>query len=253
MLYESAPLSVHEFEATEGPVMGADGASAGTDTAPSEPVGAEAPVGAAPTSEPAVPTEALPEPAQESWAPSREDWEQQQQALAQVYGLLPQIAPQFFSEPEPEPVELDPFADDFGSQVANLIEQKAQEIAQQQIGPMVPFVESQIEERGEQMARQHLEGFSAELGKFDQDMALRVAAGLHQAGGDPARSLREAAQQVSQYEQRLKQQGVNEWVAQHQENQNAPSLPSAGLQVVEGNGYASVEDAKRAVIERHRG
>lgn len=176
---------------------------------------------------PEAPPEAPPE---EPWTgPSREEWEAQQQFVQNAAPILGQIADamqytQQAMPPEPqrpaEPPPLDPFDPE---SVRNFIDYEVRS----RTGDYDALMQLTMAEQGERLARQELERLQGEVGPFDNDTALMMAAGMLHEQADPTQAMRMAAQYVQSYEDRIRADERAKYGVQLQENHQAPRETSA--------------------------
>jgi hypothetical protein len=139
--------------------------------------------------------------------PSREEWEQAQRFQEAALPILQQVYSQQQGQPQqqepqqpqgPAAPELDPF--DPNSVKAYIDYQTDQRTSRYE--DMVRLVEAR---EGEQLARQELERLQGEMGEFDGDTAMVIAAGMLDQGMDPGRALTQAAQYLTQHEARIRE------------------------------------------------
>jgi hypothetical protein len=154
----------------------------------------------APTPEETPVTQQAPE-----WrGPTQEEWEQAQQFQQAATPILQQIAtnmglvnPQQQQQPQAQPPALDPFDP---RSVEEFIDYKTNERMGQFEG-MMRLVEAQ---QGEALARQELERLHTEVGDFDSDTALMIAAGMLDQGVPPNQALTQAASMLREHEEKIR-------------------------------------------------
>lgn len=162
----------------------------------------------APTPPAATPPEPpTPAPA-ESWTgPSQEEWERAQQFQQAAAPILQQIATnmglvQGGGQQQPQSQDQQPELDPFDPRsVQEYIDYKTKQGMSQYEG-MMHLVEAQ---QGEQLARQEIERLQGNLGEFDGDTALLIAAGMLDQGAEPRQALEQAARFLQDYETRIRE------------------------------------------------
>jgi hypothetical protein len=186
-------------------------------------VGAAEP--AAPAAEPAA--AAAPEPAAEPWRQEIETLGDHLATIAQNQEYLhQQMQPPPPQQAEPTGPEWDPLNPD--AYLEHQIEQRAQAMIEERLGPLEPILGSVAEQEGERVARGEFERIGSEIGKFDQDQALLGVQALISAGVDPMQAVQAAAHRQHEYEARLK----TEWEAERQAHieslRDVPDEPGTG-------------------------
>lgn len=152
---------------------------------------------------PAVETPAAPEGAEQWVGPTQEEWQQAQQFQAAATPILQQIAnnmglgQQQQQQAAPTAPELDPFDP---NSVKAYIDHGIKEGTKNYEG-MLRLVEAQ---QGEALARQELDRLHAEVGEFDDDTALMIAAGLLDQGVQPNQALGQAGQMLRTHEEKIR-------------------------------------------------
>lgn len=130
---------------------------------------------AAPVVEPAVET-----PEAEAWVPDRGDWDATQEELAQLRSYILSQQQETFQPQTEEPglPALDPFADDFGAQLAQLLAHERQETVRAMQESLAPITQSHAHQRdqeNEQRAMDVLADLASADGDFDQKLARGLA------------------------------------------------------------------------------
>ena len=185
---------------------------------PGDPAGAPPPVG-----EPAGEPQGEPQ-GEPAWTgPSRDEWgsvlgfiQQQQQERA---AYEQQQAAQYQQQQEPQHVQLDPFADNFGEQLSGFF----QDQLQQHLSPVQQFIQEQQMGEGEERALDILEDVVSKDGDFlDNERAFASARALanvyfaeevQRHGYGPAAAeaaLVRAAGEVRAYEQHVREQALSQ-------------------------------------------
>lgn len=210
----------------------------------------------APTAEP---TPSEPEAtAPESFAISREEWEQTQAGLAQVAQYLQ--AQQYAGQEEPEAefdFALDPLEDDFGAQLAQLV----QNVVQQSLSPIMEYQQQQRLGEGEERARDILADIASADGEFvEQDAAFAHARALANTylaeeaerwGWGPRAgeaALRRAAADLRARDKAIEAAAIERYKNQIAGLAGAPSEPGvsgSGTQVYGGQRPDSLKDIAR--------
>ncbi len=206
--------------------------------------------GGAPPPEP-VPAETPPEPApeaqaEEPFAVSPEDWQrvagfqdaaipilqqmaaymeqQQQQGGQQQYPAQQQQAPQ--EEPLPD---YDPFDPESTSRYINeAVARGVQRGMQEQMGMYEPVLGQIAQREAEQLARSELGKLQENVGAFNEDAALLVAAGVIEQGGDPSQALLTAAHYMRDFEAKLRQDAVEAYKKELGQIAEAPQEAPTG-------------------------
>lgn len=171
---------------------------------------------------PEAPEAETPEaPAESAWAgPSPEEWQETQEALQYLASLAQPTNPfQNGQQQGPEPVELDPLADDFREQLDRYIEQKN--------APYQEYLESQRMREGDARAKDIIADEVAQNGEFvhesSQDRVRALAnsynfALLQQTPSDP-RGAAEAAFELAIKDVREWEQAVGKAYHERQLNE----------------------------------
>lgn len=188
-------------------------AGAGDPGAAAEPAAAVDPGAGA---EPVTPGAAAPAPASApGWTPDDPEFlfavDQAVQARLAGYGQQQQ--------PEEPGLQLDPWAEDYGQQLAGLIAA----VVGQQMAPLQAAYEAQQVEAGNQQAQSILGGFT-DLGAYDKAQAFSRAQDIftgmvNQYGPEYAtvfeqRALRQAAEQQASFEKTVREQAIADYKQQ---------------------------------------
>ena len=169
---------------------------------PQEAMGGQ-PAVAEPAGQPAA---AAPPPAQQ-WQPT-EQWGRQIDSFIQTAGpTLDALQQILYAEPEPEPIQ--PGED--GSYTQEQLDQLINQRVQDQLGAFMPLLGQIAEDRGEQMAKAELTKLKAEIGDFNDDVAVNTALGFMQRGMDGQQALRAAATLAFQANEAARKQAVEEY------------------------------------------
>lgn len=177
-----------------------------------------------------------PEP--EAWALDREEWERTQQFLQQAAPILGYVAEQLqreqYEQPVPQgqypavaedaaPPEIDPFdPNSVQRYVEWATERKVQEALQSSVGPYQDVMQHIAVREGEQAARETLTRLSSEVGAFDEDAALILAAGMIEQGQQPEQALRVSASYLNELETKIRADERERYKKELQEIAGAP-------------------------------
>lgn len=210
------------------------------------------------------PTPLVEEPVVEpTWAPPREEWEQIRNfavAAGPVLGHLAQqmqssqpVEPQRTFQPQPE---FDPFEpDSVRSYIQAEIENGVREALDQGLGPYGPLLESVASHEGEKQARAVLESLGEEVGSFDQDASMILAAGLMSQGNvAPEHALRVSAQYMAEFEKTVRtaerERYKEELATLRDAPQEHPVGPGAAEMETVPTGPGRYEEAVRRALAR---
>lgn len=225
---------------------------------------AESAVAEAPPPDPAPD----PEPTPSEWAGvSQDEWERTQQFIAAAGPFLQNLAyeqqqAQYVAQQQqpqgPELPEWDPFDP---AVVEAHVSARVQAAIEQALGPFQPILGQVAQETSMRQAESALEGLSSQVGNFDRDAALLIAAPMIDAGNMPETSLRAAAQYMHDLEQRIRadeRQVVQNELRELQEA--GPQAGSSGAPGVTATEFDKVptgpnryEEAISRAIARRRG
>ena len=196
--------------------------------------------------EPVEPAAPAPEPVESPWAPPQAEWEQIRNftaAAAPVLGQLAQMmeqraqAPQQgYPQQQPGPeVDFDPFEPDtVRAYIQQEIDAGVRTALDQTMGPYGPLLESVASVEGEKQARAVLSSLSEDVGTFDEDASMILAAGLLSQGNvAPDHALRVSAQYMSELEKRIRQDERARYIEELKNLQNAPEEHPVGPQATE--------------------
>lgn len=231
--------------------------------------------GGAPPPEP-VPAEAPPEPApeaqaEEPFAVSPEDWqrvtgfqdaaipilqqmaaymEQQQQGGQQQQHPAQQQAPQ-----EEQLPDYDPFDPESTSRYINAAVQRGvQQGMQEQMGMYEPVLGQIAQREAEALARSELGRLQEDVGAFNEDAALLVAAGVIEQGGDPSQALATAAHYMRNLEAQIRQDAVEAYKKElgqiAEAPQEAPTGTPAQVQETPPQGARRYEEVVENFLRR---
>ena len=176
--------------------------------------------------------------------------------VLQELAIALQGAPQTQEPQQPTAPEEHPF-DPFNPQsVRDEIARQAAEQAQQLLEPYMGVLGLTASQTGEQLARQALDGFKTELGDFDHDAALMIAAGMMESGMQPEQALRAGAQYVSEYEKRIRGEATTAFtqntVEPRLQGNLPPGQPQGGAPAAEIQRVPTGPGRYEAAIERWR-
>jgi hypothetical protein len=151
--------------------------------------------------------------AEAAWAPSKEEWQEVTQGMKQLMELA--NAP----EEEEEDDDFDPATADLG--------QLMERYVQNQLQPILPYVESAARSAGEQREAKEFERLSKEVGEFDPKMAHAIAESIYQETGDPETALEQGAKMAAEYRKAQREEAIAEYKAS-QKGGRGGDLPDPG-------------------------
>ena len=176
------------------------------------------------------------------WAPPQNEWEQIRNftaAAAPVLGQLASMMEQRAVEPQyqhqPQQSEFDPFEpDSVRSYIQSEINYGVQSALDSGLGPYGPLLESVASVEGEKQARAVLEQLGEDVGSFDEDASMILAAGLLTQGSVmPDHALRVSAQYMAELESRIRQDERSRFRQELEQLRNAPEEHPVGPQATE--------------------
>lgn len=190
-----------------------------------------------------------PEVVEPTWMPPQEEWQQIRNftvAAAPVLGQLAQMMEQrvqAHQEPQsyqPQPsqqqqIEFDPFEPDtVRAFIQQEIDAGVRSALDQEMGPYGPLLESVASVEGEKQARAVLSALSDEVGTFDEDASMILAAGLLSQGNvAPDHALRVSAQYMAEFEKRVREDERTRYLEELKNLRNAPEEHPVGPQATE--------------------
>lgn len=154
--------------------------------------------------------EAIAEPAAPSWSGvSREEWEQTQQFIQAAGPFLQNLALEYqqreVQQQQPPPEQL-PEWDPFDEAVVQAhVEARIRSGIEQALGPYQGILGQVAQETSMRQATSALDQLGTQVGPFDRDAALLIAAPMIDAGQSPDQSLRAAAQYMHELETRIRE------------------------------------------------
>jgi hypothetical protein len=172
---------------------------------PSEPVGeiTEAPI----VEEPAAP--AVEAPAETPWGGvSYDEWQQTQSFIQAAGPFLQNLAAEYqqraYQEMQPPPAQL-PEWDPFDENVVQAhFEHRVNSAIEQALAPYTGILGHVAQETSQKQAEMALERLTSEVGTFDRDAALLIAAPMIDSGQAPERALNAAARYMNELESRIR-------------------------------------------------
>jgi hypothetical protein len=218
---------------------------------------------------PAPPEPPEPQPAEPqepaSWAgPSQQEWQETQQALARLAegGQEPQV-PRFdpyTGQPlagaaEQAPTMPEPWDPNYSERMVEYLDYRDQQVIERSVGPMRPFVEQEMAERGRQELQQTFETLKGELGEFDPELAEQIGDSILNRADDPynvdtGAILRQAAERAAAIHKAAYEQGQREYREQLERGQNGHREPgAAGPATADAPDFARLD--YRDIVNRH--
>lgn len=212
-----------------------------------------------------------PEPVAEWQGVSREEWEGTQQFISAAAPFLQNLAASYQQQQQaaqqqaweaqnqgPALPEWDPFDENvvqqhFDMRVANAV--------QEALGPYQGLLGHIAADTSQREAESALSRLNEQVGDFDRDAALLIAAPMIDAGTEANSALNAAAQYMHQLEQRIRederakvQQGFQDLQGRGQggEPGRVPGVPAAELDKVP-TGPRRYQEAMERAMERRRG
>jgi len=188
-----------------------------------------------------------PEPAT-AWSPPQEEWQQMTGVVQQLAALLQEP-----EQPQPDPMadfQFDPFDPE---SVQQMIDMRAQAIAQAQMEPFQGLLGMLSAREGEQLAKAELDRIQGDVGEFDHDMAFLIASGMVDNGSDPAGALRQSAGQVREFESKIRADERAKVEAEFQGLGTAPREQGVGSgEAVPGESVPTGPGRYDQIVERWR-
>lgn len=175
-----------------------------------------------------APLDTTPEaPAAEAWAPSQDEWNQLSTAVSYLAGLEQQRA-QVYQPQQAQQPTIDPFAEDYATQIRGLVQSELQ--------PYAEFQQSVREQEADERLNDMLHDEAAKGGEFDVELARmrmdRIAFELAPryngdlwAASEKAAEL--AAQQQRDYERSINDRAVSQYTNQLATLSGAPGEPGS--------------------------
>lgn len=175
--------------------------------------------------------------------PSQEEWQAAQEAIEQMTGVsmtVAQIA-EYLSQQQGGYEE--PDTNDFD------IDQYVDYVVNQRLAPIMPVVNTAAQRSGEERMKKIFAEEKKTVGEFDETLAERAAHYFFAQTGDPAGSVKQAAQYAAEQRKAEREAAVAEYKASLKRGPHDQD-PS-----VEGGGNKSIPAAKTydEVIERYAG
>lgn len=175
--------------------------------------------------------------------PTQEEWEQTREAIQQVTGIVPTVQQmsQVFQQLQQGQQGDDDEGDlDIGEYVERIIEGR--------LAPIMPIVQSSAQRSGQERMKELLSEHEKTLGKFDHELAERVAHSYFAETGDPVKAVEAGAKLAAEIRKRERDEGVNEYKA-------SLKRPVHGDPGVDGSGERAPLKAKTydEVIEAYAG
>lgn len=170
--------------------------------------------GGEPAPEPVEAVEQVEEAAPDWSGVSREEWEATQQFIASASPFLQNLANDYqqrqyqeqqayYAQQNQAPAlpDWDPFDENV---VQAHVQARVQAQLEQALGPYQSILGHVAQETSQRQAEEALENLNSQVGAFDRDAALLIAAPMIDAGNGPDQSLRAAAQYMHELEQRIR-------------------------------------------------
>lgn len=183
--------------------------------------------------------------------------EQRIQAGQDPYGTFqPQPQPQAPYQGAPEPPPFDPFEpESVRNYIQSEISTGVEQALQGSLGPYGPLLESVASVEGEKQARAVLEALGEDVGTFDEDASMILAAGLLSQGNvAPDHALRVSANYMAELETRIRADERERYKAELQNLRTAPDEHPVGPQATEmetvPTGPDRYQEAMRRAIAR---
>lgn len=198
----------------------------------------------------------------EEWAgPSQEEWQQMVQYQQQTGPVLAQLGQylndtsgldlnqyQGYEQPQQQEEEFDPYD---AESVQSYIGRSVQQGIEQALGPFQGILGTVASREGENMAKAELDRIAEDVGDFDRDNAFLVASSLIESGGDPAQSLRQAAQHSRDFEARIRADEREKYRAELEQLAGAPREATTGSSsATENLGVPTGPDRYRIAVQR---
>lgn len=209
----------------------------------------------------AAPAEELGAP-EAPWSPPQQEWEQIRNFTAAAAPVLGQLAQMMQSRAEPQyapqgpPAQAQPEFDPFEpesvrSYIQSEINSGVQSALEQGLGPYGPLLESVASVEGEKQARQVLEQLGEDVGSFDEDASMILAAGLLSQGNVmPDHALRVSAQYMAELESRIREDERTRFRQELEQLRTAPEEHPVGPQATEMETVPTGPQRYQQAVER---
>lgn len=221
---------------------------------------------------PAAEPEPVAEAAEAPWSVDRGEWEQVRNFIGAAGPVLGQMAqmlqarqegfqPQAPQQPQqPQAPEFDPWEpESVRNYIQSEISTGVRDALDQGLGPYGPLLESVASVEGEKQARAVLSSLGEEVGAFDEDASMILAAGLLSQGNvPPEHALRVSANYMSELEKRIREDERTRYMDELKNLSTAPQEhpvgPSAGeVETVPTGPQRYHEAVQRALARRNAG
>jgi hypothetical protein len=159
------------------------------------------------------------------------------------------------ARPSEAPTMPEPWDPNYSERMVEYLDYRDQQVIERSVGPMRPFVEQEMAERGRQELQQTFETLKGEIGEFDPELAEQIGDSILNRADDPysvdtGAILRQAAERAAQIHKAAYEQGQREYREQLERGQNGHREPgAAGPATADAPDFARLD--YRDIVNRH--